>query len=527
MSDSAAACRVALLSTYDLGRQPFGLASAATQIQASDTTTYAIAPSITGPYATLPAPNTGGAHMAPSGTSPPPFATLTAAGQADCGLPSADLYLLTVGASGLKLNGIDTRVAHATSLPGGPFQLSPGIADYSFTGDAVHRFLQMWQQTDCAVTHVTTHNPTGCNMNLHPWVAVTVRHGQEDQPQPSPFTDETTDRGGSSMGFYNMTAGDVSFFRKLASAYTIEDNFHQSVMGGTAADSIMLGAGDLYRYSDGNGNPMTPPAGQITNPTPGTNNWYATGGYPEATFAECSDPTQPDVAPVLDYLQSLPYRPSPNCLPGYYYMVDNHRVAYPGNGTLIPPQSANSITPLSSTPTIADVVLAHGVSWTFFGEGFNAYLANPRNPPSANVYWPFTNPFQFESAIMTNTAVRTADLQDTTALYSDIRGQPAAGSFVRQAGQVQQRPPHRLDGCSLRGVRAERPSQLQANSELRRNAAIVITFDESDGDYGIGLIRQPDFFGDGRRIPVIVVSYYSKGGRVVHTYTLMRITCRS
>jgi len=46
----------------------------------------------------------------------------------------------------------------------------------------------------------------------------------------------------------------------------------------------------------------------------------------------------------------------------------------------------------------------------------------------------------------------------------------------------------------------------------------VITFDEGGGYYDSGYIQPVDFFGDGPRIPLIVVSPFSVGGRVDHTY---------
>ena len=46
----------------------------------------------------------------------------------------------------------------------------------------------------------------------------------------------------------------------------------------------------------------------------------------------------------------------------------------------------------------------------------------------------------------------------------------------------------------------------------------MITTDEGGGYYDSGEVRALDFFGDGTRIPLIVVSPYSQGGKVVHTY---------
>ena len=58
-----------------------------------------------------------------------------------------------------------------------------------------------------------------------------------------------------------MQTGDVPYFKSLADEYTLSDNFHQSVMGGTGANHIMLGHADALWFSDGNGNgnPAVPP----------------------------------------------------------------------------------------------------------------------------------------------------------------------------------------------------------------------------------------------------------------------------
>ncbi len=46
-----------------------------------------------------------------------------------------------------------------------------------------------------------------------------------------------------------------------------------------------------------------------------------------------------------------------------------------------------------------------------------------------------------------------------------------------------------------------------------------MTFDEGGGYWDSGYVQPLDFFGDGTRIPMIVVSPYSKGGHISHTYT--------
>ena len=57
------------------------------------------------------------------------------------------------------------------------------------------------------------------------------------------------------------------------------------------------------------------------------------------------------------------------------------------------------------------------------------------------------------------------------------------------------------------------------NPSLWASTAIFVTFDESGGYWDSGYIQPLDFFGDGPRIPLIVVSPYSQGGAVVHDYS--------
>jgi phospholipase C len=61
-------------------------------------------------------------------------------------------------------------------------------------------------------------------------------------------------------------------------------------------------------------------------------------------------------------------------------------------------------------------------------------------------------------------------------------------------------------------------NRLRANPKLARQTAVFIIFDEGGGYYDSGYIQPLDFFGDGPRIPLIVVSPFSRGGKVVHTY---------
>ena len=59
---------------------------------------------------------------------------------------------------------------------------------------------------------------------------------------------------------------------------------------------------------------------------------------------------------------------------------------------------------------------------------------------------------------------------------------------------------------------------MQDNKELWESTAIFVTADEGGGYYDSGYVQPLDFFGDGTRIPMIVVSKYTKPGHISHQY---------
>jgi phospholipase C len=59
---------------------------------------------------------------------------------------------------------------------------------------------------------------------------------------------------------------------------------------------------------------------------------------------------------------------------------------------------------------------------------------------------------------------------------------------------------------------------LEANPKLKAETVVFVTWDEAGGYYDSGFIQPIDFFGDGPRIPLLVLSAYSTGGKVNHTY---------
>ena len=82
--------------------------------------------------------------------------------------------------------------------------------------------------------------------------------------------------------------------------------------------------------------PPVPPTNQIENPNPqpGTNNWYDQDGYSGGTYSNCADIGQPGVAPIVNYLQSLPRPVDPRCEAGHYYLLNNYNPGYLETGAV-------------------------------------------------------------------------------------------------------------------------------------------------------------------------------------------------
>ncbi|HVJ54260.1 MAG TPA: alkaline phosphatase family protein [Aliidongia sp.] len=490
------------------------------------------------PYTALPGPDTNGAPQAQS-TSNAPFTTAAIA-NVEPDLEQDDKVLLTTGFTGLP-KGPDARISgrpqYAAGIPNGPYQISglnasaaslaagadQDITDDDYTGDTTHRFYTNWQQSDCSADaqHVSKTNPSGCLQDLFPFIMTTYKGGADEGV-------------GNSMAFYNNQDEDAEFFTDLANNFAMADNMHQSVWGGTAVQHVALLTGDAIWWSDGNGNPTVPtPASLIANPNPVLSGQKTVNQYTvDGNFSKCADFFQPGIGPIITYLNSQHL--TSNCETDHYYMLNNTNPGYLPNGAL---SGAGNVPP-SSTRTIGDALNDKSISWAYYGGAYAAAvrlsnIAVQLNPTAPNLsaaaaqdpadaigltHCDICEAFEYSKSIMSDDTIRTTHLKDVSDLDAAIADSTLpAVSFVK--------PDTFLDGhpasskvSLFEGFTRKILDALDANPKLKAETAVIITFDEAGGYWDSGYVQPIDFFGDSNRIPMIIISPFSTGGTVTHTY---------
>ena len=430
----------------------------------------------------------------------------------------------------------DPRFASLTA--NGSFQITKFASYASGLGDPVHRFFQMWQQTG------------GDNSKLDMFTSIAVNTGQGGATDG--ITASAPGQGGELMGFFNMNQGDAPYFKKLAQNYALSDNYHQAILGGTGANFFALATGDVAVYNQ-SGVLATPPANQIENPNPQTysSNFYTNDGYSGGSYVNCSDANQPGVGPILNFLNKNGR--ASKCDNGAYYLVNNYNPPYQVDGTPLALGANQYVYPPQTIPTIGELLSASNVSWSWYTGGredadvtsdnlYTSYvypqvyaataakfpagtpasvIASYATPAAITVARPLIynnlgDPLNASSNVV-NTPALKANLKGLTSFYNDVSNSSLpAVSFVVPKDLSSGHPGYSAPAY-YEAFLNDLVTKVQASGQWA-NTAIIITTDEGGGYFDSGFIQNLDFFGDGPRIPLIVVSPYAKKGYVDHTY---------
>ncbi|MBY6242257.1 phospholipase C [Methylosinus sp. Sm6] len=414
----------------------------------------------------------------------------------------------------------DTRFP--SDLPNGPFQITKYAPYSSFTGDPVHRFFQMWQQIN------------GGKNDKFVWVEKSIGTGSNGKPYPADGFNPK--EGAIAMGFYNMNPykdatgadkpGDAAIFKSLADHYAISDNFHQSIMGGTGANFQAIVNGFAAFFTDPaklDGSAATPWRNQIENPNPrkGTDNYYTQDGYSGGSYVNCADAKQPGVGSINAQLKKSGAQNT--CEDGHYYLVNNYSMYW--NQTSAQHRDLGSdkfVLPPQSAPTIADVLTKAGVSWKYYsadrGDDITAFDKEVDGIPLLyHSYCGICDPLTAYKKIMSHPNQENK-LQNYGNFLRDLKdGTLPAVSFVRPFEYLAGHPANSNNELYEQFIQAL-IHRVKSNKSIWSDTAIFITYDEGGGYYDSGYVQPVDFFGDGTRIPLIVVSPYAKKGYVDHTY---------
>jgi phospholipase C len=124
---------------------------------------------------------------------------------------------------------------------------------------------------------------------------------------------------------------------------------------------------------------------------------------------------------------------------------------------------------------------------------------------------------QYSASIMTNPALRK-NVQHGLGnfIYQAEHGTLPAVTFLKP-GDDDGHPGYSTL-AAFENFTARAIAAVQDNEKLWRSTAIFDTFDESGGYYDSGYIQPVSFFGDGPRVPMIVVSPYARQDYIDHTY---------
>jgi phospholipase C len=351
------------------------------------------------------------------------------------------------------------------SVPGGlpaqPFDLSKYVPPDGKTKDLVHRFYTEQLQ----IGNGALQPGTGGNNKFVTW---------SDNPNMVLSHFDAT----------NLPEG------KLAQQYTLDDNFFHAAYGGSFLNHQFLVAAAAPLWEQ----PI--PAGFQSSWDPATqtlkdNNLTIDGKYVVNTTFAAQAP-HPANVPANKLLQPI---------------NDNH------------PNKPDY------TPTIGDRMDEAGVSWTWYSGGWDNALAGNPDPLFQFHHQPFAyyanyaplNPDGSQNPQTSSLLNPEAHLQDEQRFFSDLsEGNLPDVSFIKPLGPDTEHPGYT---SLLQGQQhvADIVHAIQ-NSDAWPSTAIIITYDENGGRWDhVAPPSANDGWGDGARVPAIVISPFARMGYVDHT----------
>jgi phospholipase C len=378
-------------------------------------------------------------------------------------------------------------------VPIGPYDLSIYIQPNQKTGDIVHKFYHEQLQIDNGNPAFATTD----NGNMDKFVAV-------------------SDNPGLVMSHFdasNLPEG------LLAQQYTMDDNFFHAAYGGSFLNHQFLVAAAAPEW-----NQTIPNANFVSHPA--VNPAKTDGGMNSA--GHDSNLTGNDLLAADGNHFDVNTTFSENLVPNF---------SAPGAATLL--NSINDSNPSDPNrpfeQNIGDVLDNAGVGWKWYSGGWNAAVNlqlayqsgnaaqiaaakapfnDPTNPLSL-FQW-HHQPFAYFDNFSPLSPGGLAHLQDENNFFTDLAsGNLPSVSFIKQLGPDNEHPGYTNLLLGQQST-ADIVHAIQ-NSPQWANTAIIITYDEHGGRWDHvtpTAVNGP--WGDGARVPTIVISPYAKTNFVDH-----------
>jgi len=217
------------------------------------------------------------------------------------------------------------------------------------------------------------------------------------------------------------------------------------------------------------------------------------------------------------------------------YLVNTSQPPYQPSGIPPAPESSPDLADATKHPappqtlrTIGDALSERGITWAWYAGGWDAALADGRQPPGAKrhviysrepgspIFQPHHQPFNYFARFAPGTADRAQHLKDEKDLLAAIKdGTLPHVAFFKPAGRDTEHPSYtdvEMGDVHISGLL----EKLKASPQWP-HMAIIVTYDENGGFWDHVPPPQGDRWGPGTRIPAIVVSPYAKRGFVDST----------
>ena len=164
-----------------------------------------------------------------------------------------------------------------------------------------------------------------------------------------------------------------------------------------------------------------------------------------------------------------------------------------------------------TNPTIGDRLTAKGISWAWYCGGWNAALAGHPD----RLFQFNHQPFAYFAKYAPGTP-GARHLKDESAFNAAVaNGTLPAVSFVKPDGVDNEHPGY--TNLYTGEVHAAQLIESIMHSPLWKSTAIIVTYDENGGFWDHVAPPKIDRWGDGTRVPAIVISPFARRHFVDHT----------